>query len=149
IAVDARNGFPLQVSVYSAKQSTPALQVGFTSLRFGSSPASVFAVPSGTKTVTKVIRPDGHDALPVAGPTGVRTVGKDWATVGAVPLTSKQTAPELRQLSEVGTTVSGSWGTGRLVTSSLLDALVLPDGTVLVGFVTPATLEAAAASIGH
>jgi hypothetical protein len=44
--------------------------------------------------------------------------------------------------------VSGSWGSGRLLSSALINALVLPSGRVLVGFVTPAALEQAAAKAG-
>jgi hypothetical protein len=43
--------------------------------------------------------------------------------------------------------VHGSWGSGRLLTTSLLSVLVTSDGTVLAGAVTPDTLYADAAQL--
>ncbi len=42
--------------------------------------------------------------------------------------------------------VSGSWGSGRLLTSHLVSALLTDDGRLLVGAVDAQTLEAAAAA---
>ena len=56
--------------------------------------------------------------------------------------------PTPRQLAEIGSPVSGAWGSGRLVTSKLVNALILPDGRMLVGLVTPDRLEAAAGQLG-
>jgi hypothetical protein len=41
----------------------------------------------------------------------------------------------------------GSWGSGRLLTTSLLSVLVTSNGTVLAGAVTPDTLYADAAQL--
>jgi hypothetical protein len=43
--------------------------------------------------------------------------------------------------------VTGAWGSGHLFTSSLLSALLLDDGRVYAGAVSPAALYAAAS--GH
>jgi hypothetical protein len=43
-------------------------------------------------------------------------------------------------------TVSGSWGTGRLLTTRLLSVLITNDGRVFAGAVAPSALYAAAAS---
>jgi hypothetical protein len=43
-------------------------------------------------------------------------------------------------------TVSGSWGTGRLLSTRLLSVLIINDGRVFAGAVAPSALYAAAAS---
>lgn len=45
--------------------------------------------------------------------------------------------------------VSGSWGSGRLIRTSLLSILVTSTGRVLIGAVTPAVLYHAATQTGH
>ena len=148
IAVDAHTGLPLRVSVYAEGQKAPALQVGYTSLSLATPAAADFAIPHGTTVKTKVLR-----AHPVARSEQMRAagtasrptvVGSRWGSV--VDLTTSEagsmtTSPELNTVTKA---VSGSWGSGRLLHSALLNALLLPDGHVLVGFTTPATLEQAA-----
>ncbi|MCU4186954.1 hypothetical protein K6U06_21490 [Acidiferrimicrobium sp. IK] len=106
----------------------------------GTGPATQTA-PAGTAGGESTPMPSG--TAPSGGhPT---TIGTDWATIGVLNSAGPRVAGEL---TKVGTAVTGSFGTGHLVTSSLLNALVLPDGKVLAGFVTPAALEAAAANAG-
>ena len=45
--------------------------------------------------------------------------------------------------------VSGSWGSGRLLRTSLLSMLITSHGRVLIGAVTPDVLYRAAAQPGH
>jgi hypothetical protein len=45
------------------------------------------------------------------------------------------------------TSVHGAWGSGKLLHTSLVSVLMTSDGHVLVGAVTPAVLESAAAQI--
>jgi hypothetical protein len=75
-------------------------------------------------------------------------LGSGWTSVAVLPggagaATSGSTAALLEQASRP---VTGAFGSGRLITSSLLSALVLDDGRVLVGAVSGSALEAAAAS---
>lgn len=164
IAVDAANSTVLRVSVDAVGQAVPALQVGFQSVSFAAPPTSVFAPPRGRTTTNRVVTPGSlhRPTLPNTGWTGyapltgttaapasppVRTLGHGWSTV--LEVTPKGRSGTLAQLEAAATPVSGAWGSGRLLHSSLLDALMLPDGRVLVGFVPPAVLEAdAAASAG-
>lgn len=152
LAVDASTGLPLQVSVYARGQAAPALQVGFTSVSLSKPPASVFAVPHGTTTSSRVI----HPAAPHLGALGgsahgpkPTVVGADWGRIVELSLPAASGAGNSAQLRAAATPVSGSWGSGRLLRSSLLNALLLPDGHVLVGFTTPAALEQAAGTAGH
>ena len=45
------------------------------------------------------------------------------------------------------TRVSGSWGSGRLIKTSLVSLLITDNGRVLVGAVTPQVLYSAAAQV--
>jgi hypothetical protein len=55
-------------------------------------------------------------------------------------------SPDLRALWRAATPVSGKWGSGRLLRTSLVSVLLTSRGTVLIGAVTPAVLEADAAA---
>jgi hypothetical protein len=57
---------------------------------------------------------------------------------------ASSTASQLQTLLASATEVSGSFGEGRLLRTNLLTVLVLSDGRVLAGAVTPAVLEQAA-----
>jgi outer membrane lipoprotein-sorting protein len=150
IAVDAANGMPLQVSVIAKGQAVPAISLGFRSVSFATPPLSVFSAPQGTTTVTKRLAGamPGRTRLmtPRVHPsTATRSLGSGWGTVGVLRL--PPSAAGARELQQAARAVSGRWGTGRLLSTSLLNVLILPDNTALVGFVTPATLEADAASL--
>jgi outer membrane lipoprotein-sorting protein len=179
IDIDAATALPLRVQVLAKSSGTPALDIGFTSIAFAAQPDSafVFTPPPGS-TVTEATSPDqlvfGTDRAGgpnVAGPDGQKRIRKgDQA--GAVPLTPAPGTPapdaktqvlgsgwdavlvlpnDPSRLGTLGHPVSGTWGSGRLVTSTLADALVLDNGTVLVGMVGPDRLEAAVAELatGH
>jgi outer membrane lipoprotein-sorting protein len=162
IDVDAATGLPLRVQVLAKDSGTPALDVAFTDVSLGAQPDSAFTFtpPPGSK-VTEATSPqqllNGSDrtgpkvrpgtALADANPTAPATpdartqvLGTGWDAVVAIP-----NGPAM--LGSVGQPVSGTWGSGKLVTSTLADALVLDNGTVLVGMVGPDRLEAAVAQL--
>ncbi len=160
IPVDPTNGAVLQVTVAAAGQARPALQVGFTWVRFAAPAQSVFAPPRGRTTTTKVltshgfVNATGHAGwygyaplTPTSTPPGIasasppRLFGSGWSTVAEVGLPAG--SPAAAALEAAATPVTG----GRLLRSSLLDVAVLPGGHALVGFVPPAVLEADAASL--
>ena len=73
---------------------------------------------------------------------------------GAVPATTQRPSGSglsgdsgevIRALLKSATPVSGSWGSGRLVRTSLISMLITNNGRVLVGAVTPQVLYSAAA----
>jgi outer membrane lipoprotein-sorting protein len=174
IDVDAATGLPLRVQVLAKDSGTPALEVAFTDVSLGAQPDSAFTFtpPPGAK-VTEATSPqellNGQDRTgppdgsgrhvkvrpPTAGPlTGTdaapapttapeaktQVLGTGWDSVVAIP-----NGPAM--LGSLGRPVSGTWGSGKLVTSTLADALVLDNGTVLVGMVGPDRLEAAVAEL--
>lgn len=145
IAVDSATGMPLRVQVTPAGSTAPALSLGFTSVSLSVPTASFFAAPSGTSTVTKTIGgPDGSANKPHSSGSRPAVTGTGWGSI--VTITDANLGRAGRQLDQVSSPVSGSFGTARLVHTNLLNALILPDGRILAGFVTPAALEAAAAS---
>jgi outer membrane lipoprotein-sorting protein len=82
-------------------------------------------------------------------PCTQRTFGTSWTTVMAFPAetSSQATAGPLGMLLRAARPVSGAWGSGRLLTTSLLSVLITGNGTVLAGAVTPGTLFADAAQL--
>jgi hypothetical protein len=117
--------------------------------------------PKGCLPQKKLARPDqlrgcqaGWSAYSPAtgltdpGPCTRRTLGSWWTTVVAFPAgTGNQAAGPLGLLLRAAKPVQGSWGSGRLLTTSLLSVLVTSDGRVLAGAVTPDTLYADAAQL--
>lgn len=155
IAVDSATGLPLRVQVVSRSSTTPALELGYTSINLARPAASNFAFtpPPGAKVDT--VAGDKHRApgakMPLAGTqakTSISTsaIGTGWDSIGVikgVDLANRQLATLLHTATPVG----GSFGSGLLLTTSVVDALVLPNGTVLVGAVTPQALESAAVGL--
>ncbi|MCA1841669.1 MAG: hypothetical protein LC792_00500, partial [Actinobacteria bacterium] len=165
----AATGLPLRVQVLAVDSASPAVDVGFTDLNLATPADSnfTFTAPPGA-TVREVTSPDellqgadpgghqwsghrdggGHQGdtpAPPPAPDGAppvrpRVLGTGWDSVVALGQ-----APAA--LAALGRPVSGPWGSGHLVTTTLVDALVLDDGTTLVGLVRPERLQAAAAEL--
>jgi len=245
IAVDAGRYLPLRVQVFARGATSPALQVGFTTVSFGRPAASnfTFTPPPGAKVKTTIVpasaprstaakkvairlrvagRAHGHGqaeqvirqvprgslySTGASGWTGTTSpiaatfvpteaidgsarptvLGKGWLSVlvlrgglGGVPATVTRvpavngnagnagtntatsevivsqsaglptTGPEsalLRTLLRAATRVHGTWGSGRLLRTSLFSVLITAKGPVLVGAVTPSVLYADAATV--
>jgi hypothetical protein len=154
IAIDGSNGVPLRVQVLARGASSPAISIGYTAITFGTPPASdtSFTPPRGA-TITKVN--PGAAKPPGQGPgPGITTVGSGWLTVlelpssavasGAAPQTGEN-ADVLNALLGSAARVHGSWGTGRLLRTSLISVLMTDSGRTFVGAVRPGVLYAAAA----
>jgi outer membrane lipoprotein-sorting protein len=162
VAIDGATKLPLQVEVFAAGAGTPAVKVGFSQVNFSAPSADnfTFTPPPGTKVTQQdksgpAKLPDPRkkaQSLPAdQRPT---VVGKGWTSVVVAKLPADalkgQPTQEKGQQSVQGILgslpkVSGSWGSGRLLSSSLFSALITDDGRVLVGAVKPELLYAAAA----
>ncbi len=260
IAVDASNSMPLQVQVFARGASSPAFQLGFTSISFGTPAASNFAFtpppgakvrtvrghgpvlpgllglpgplgvavpaslprgatiicqgPKGRATVvlragpapkavitrtkhgvtvraqTQVVagRKAGHPPMvtilcarairglperptgvtegtpppggwtgfvPMAGAvsskrvqvaaSGTRVIGQGWTAVAVLP--AGPAAGALGVLQGAATPVSGPWGSGQLLRTTLFSVLMTDHGHILVGAVQPSVLYADAARL--
>lgn len=145
IAVDGEKLTPLRVQVFAVGQSEPAVEVGFTSVRFGKPDPSVFAFtpPPGAEVTEKSLEgTPHHDAERPAAPAGGRpqVLGEGWTTVVALPAVElpEQAAALVGQLARP---VEG----GQVITGALVSVLLLDDGRVLAGAVTPERLQQLAA----
>jgi outer membrane lipoprotein-sorting protein len=173
IAVDSATGLPLQVSLFAKGATTPALQLGFTSISFSRPAASTFnfspppnahvttngsalnafSNPRTERRQADVAGPSDVGPIvgvpPQAGQSGqsgqTKYAGQDWTSV-VIAANSSGLPAQANIVLRASTAVSGSWGSGRLVQSSLINVLLLDDGRVAIGAVTPAALEAAVAS---
>lgn len=158
IAVDAKTWTPLQVAVTADGQTKPALSAGFTTVDFSVPAASTFtfSAPKGTKitehTVTAPSKSDRAQARKHAKDAAARTtvVGKGWTSV---VIAKADTAPGKSGSGKSGSgrsgndqtlqalpRVSGSWGSGRLLSGALFSAVITDDGRVAVGAVRPQLL---------
>ncbi len=168
IAVDASRDVPLRVQVFAKGAKSPAAQIGFTSVSFVKPAAANFAftAPAGATIKTQQLGESGsatkHDRKIGDG----ATIGSGWLAVANLPgsaLTDTTKAIGQRPSSGAGlsgdtgavvnalirsaTPVSGSWGSGRLIKTSLISVLITNNGRVLVGAVTPQVLYSAAAQV--
>lgn len=169
LAVDAETSYPLRAQVIARGADEPAFETGFTSISYEVPGDEVFAFdpPPGTE-VEEVDEASlqamgaGADRPEGAAPQGAEpvVVGEGWASVVVVP----GAAGALDAAATGGTSggedgegdaisgallgafqpVQGDFGSGRAFSSSLVSVLALDDGRVLMGAVTPETLERAA-----
>jgi len=164
LAIDSETSVPLRVQVFARGATTPAFETAFTSISFDTPAASVFAFtpPPGVQ-VSESSFPGLGTNPPTAADTVTATkgarptvVGSGWTAVAVIPdagaLTSGQSSAQgsgastTAALLKATTTVTGSFGTGQLLQTSLVSVLLLSDGRMLVGAVTPDLLEQVAAS---
>lgn len=163
IAVDAQTSVPLRVEVSADGAKDPAFSVGFTDVDF-SVPAAknfTFTPSEGTKVTEKKVgaeehgKAEQHDKADAPG----KVVGDGWTSVlvtdksfadqlgkgsdKAGPRDRSQGSGEADQMLNSLPKVSGSWGSGRLLTGSLFSAILTDDGRVAVGAVKPALLYSA------
>ena len=105
-----------------------------------------YAPLSGSAVSSEVIS-SGTPAS--VGPT---VLGKGWLSVAVLPASSAagggaSAENVLGALESAATPVHGSWGSGRLLRTSLVSVLLLNNGTTLVGAVVPSVLYADAAHL--
>jgi hypothetical protein len=174
VAIDAANGLVLRVVVRATDGTEPALTAGFQSLSLAapSLSAVTFRPPAGARVTTRTVgRASALSEPAMSEPAmsraamsepamsqpktsiaratdggGVRSVGRGFSRVVEVSLPNGL-PPALRTLLAEAPEARGSFGVGRLVTTRLVDALVLSNGRVVLGPVDPAVLEAAAARL--
>jgi outer membrane lipoprotein-sorting protein len=166
IAVDAATSLPLRVQV-KTRSGTVAIDSKFTEITFKRPAASHFTFrppPEATVTdgATVPREPDYSDdwqkerdrerALEdVQSVTGVdetllrlATVGDGWEEVVALTGLDWWRLDDLGRTAE---TVTGPYGTGQLLETPVFSLLILPNGRIVAGAVTPEGLEPAAEQI--
>ena len=171
IGIDAENGVPLAVRIDAKNSTNPAISVAFSQISYATPDASTFAFspPPGstvseTADATSLLpigqsRHDHHgdrrnkngsapsspvsttDVGTTATNNGITTVGSDWDSV--VIVSGQSVGGQLGGLLSSATTVQTAAGPAKLISTSLVNALVLDDARIAVGAVTPAALAAA------
>jgi outer membrane lipoprotein-sorting protein len=168
IALDSKTSMPLRVQIWSRENTTtPAFEVGFTSLSMKAPSSSTFdfTTPPGA-TVESSPLPESRPAEPqgaVSHPAAEKVIGKDWTSVFVDRLsntteavspqqsaptpgstTSKQgvrvrsgSAATNQLLDEFATPVDG----GHLIRTSLLSIFITKDNRLLIGAVSPLYIE--------
>jgi len=184
IAVDGARYVPLRVQIFARGATSPAFQVGFTSVSFVRPAAPNFTPPPGATVKTVTLGPAEHAragthtagaapqvignnwlsvaVLPASDLAGLSGLGGGSAAVGKAASSAAQAASGSGPAGASGgsgegaavlgaalkstTPVHGAWGSGRLLRTGLLSVL-MTNGRVLVGAVTPSVLYADAAHI--
>ena len=161
LAIDSKTWVPLEVTVVPRTGKDPAVQLGFSSVSFDVPAASTFTFtpPKGVKVTEKAPQtrevPKKVTPPKAIGPKGTKpgtansdrptVIGQGWESVAMVRGVKTTGNGPLDQLLLKAPTVKGSWGTGKILTSKMVSALITDDGRVFIGLVTPDTLQAAAA----
>ena len=165
IAIDAKTDVPLRVEVFAKGATSPAFETGFTTVTFSKQPPRssgsphrrtprsrprTFATPHGHAVApgnaSKALQGKGSGAAAGSEPT---VIGKGWTSIvemNGVNLAqaTKGASASSDALLQALTPVSGSYGSGRVLKTSLVSVLVLSDGRAFVGAVPPSMLEQAA-----
>jgi len=161
LAVDSKTWVPLQVTVMPRTGKDPAVQLGFSAVSFDVPPASAFAFtpPKGVKVTEKALpsKVPGKKTPPItpkqpgtpkpAQPStdGPTVIGQGWDSVVMLRAKTPSDNGPLNQLLAQAPTVQGSWGSGKVITTKMVSALITTDGRIFTGLVTPETLQSAAA----
>lgn len=169
ISVDGQSGLPLGVELKARGQSDPAFRIAFTSLLLEAPDASVFAFTPPPGAAVKEIPVPEHKAEDATPPSGTGSknahrpavTGSGWESVVELPagtgvlagLGAPDQAAPGRALP--GESMSGAASLfqqatvpvpgGRLVSTSLVNVLILDDGRIFAGSVPLERLQAAAA----
>ncbi|GAA4920587.1 outer membrane lipoprotein-sorting protein [Stackebrandtia albiflava] len=156
LAIDADTGVPLSTQIIPVSGDEPAFEVAFSRIDFTVPDAEnfTFTAPAGV-TVTEGTDEVGDlwESGRHADSTAPRLVGEGWDKVAVIDFDTARMseeatgeAPEVSGLLDRLPEVSGDWGSGRVLTSSLVSVLITDDGRLLVGAVTPERLYAVAAT---
>ena len=142
VAIDGATKVPLGVQIYPKGSSSAAIDVAFTSIRFGMPAERNFDfVPPRSASITELssrLRPASAAVAVVSG--------SGWSTVYRLHAADRRThqAPVAAVEFHAMSAVSGHWGKGRIVQSPMLSMLVTKNGRVYAGTVHPAQLYAVA-----
>jgi outer membrane lipoprotein-sorting protein len=172
VAVDAKTGMPLKFTLTPASGGAAVVDAGFTQVSFARPAASTFAFtpPKGAKVTEDGNKDedagkaaphrewgahDGSGAKPEEdlgkGLDGLKVIGEGWNSIATfdtggqgVPSGSAAGGDLGGFLDSLGDKVNGTFGSGTVFSTRLINALVTDDGKVYVGAVTKDALVKAA-----
>lgn len=167
VAVDAENGVPLKFTLAPSGGGKAVVDAGFTKVDFGKPDASsfTFTPPKGAKvTEAEDLKAEAEkngkaDKAPeelgaLEDFQGLNVIGEGWTSVAEIavpggaglPTKGAEGVPAEAQqfLDALGDRVTGSFGSGTVFKTRLVNALMTDDGKVYVGAVTKDALVRAA-----
>ncbi|MFH8345888.1 outer membrane lipoprotein carrier protein LolA [Streptomyces sp. NPDC018045] len=174
ISVDAETGVPLKFTLTPKGGGAAAVDVGFTSVDFAEPAAGTFDFkpPKGAKVVDGdqararqraegrrtaedlqgILGQYGLDGENAGKGKGVDVIGSGWTSIahlkggsGLSEATGKGASGDAAKLLDsLGEKVNGKFGSGRLFSTRLVNALVTDDGSVYAGAVDKESLIKAA-----
>ncbi|REK87239.1 outer membrane lipoprotein carrier protein LolA [Streptomyces inhibens] len=168
IAVDAANGVPLKFTLTPKSGGAAAIDAGFTEVDFAKPAANTFSFtpPKGAKVVdgdkerAKAQREHGKDFTSRKDMKdfkkdmgGLNVLGKGWTSIATIKgagsglPSGKDQGPggdAGKFLDSLGDKVNGSFGSGRVFSTRLVNALITDNGTIYVGAVDKQALIDAA-----
>jgi outer membrane lipoprotein-sorting protein len=160
LAVDSKTWVPLQVTVMPRTGKNAAVQLGFSSVSFDVPAASTFAFtpPKGVKVTEQKVpaKAPGKQTPPILPKPGApkpsapstdrpTVIGEGWNSVVELRGKAQTGNATLDQLLAKAPTVQGSWGSGKILSTKMVNALITTDGRIFAGLVTPQALQSAAA----
>jgi outer membrane lipoprotein-sorting protein len=176
VAIDGKTGVPLRLQVFAKGSGSPAVQIGYTQISYVAPAAAnlTFTPPPGAtmKVVTPGGRRDGATAGKTPQSAGTAEYGSGWLSVAELPASdlspsgtgqgASQAQPSasggdvfggatqeaVNALLGSAKDVSGSWGSGRLLHTSLVNVLFVGD-EAYVGAVAPSVLYSAVTQHAH
>jgi outer membrane lipoprotein-sorting protein len=173
IALDAQTSIPLRVRVDSTTLTDPALEVGYTSVDFGTPDPALFEFappPGAIVTEHPAMEPGAGTADAwegkgdLSGAVEPTVVGDGWSTVVIAELPADALAGLAEEgmraqaddewgdadpaqtalaLLEALPRTSGDWGSGRVLAGTLFSMILTDDGRVAGGLVGPEAVAAA------
>ncbi|WP_116047261.1 LolA family protein [Amycolatopsis palatopharyngis] len=144
VAVDSGTRLPLRLDVMVNGTTEPVLGVGFSEITFGDQPEELFRfTPPPGATVTEKSTGTDPEQRRAAGAAAENTrfVGDGWDTVLVTELPAGVTESEAGEtdvrglLDQIGRPVSGPFGSGHVISTNAVTALVTADGRVAAGAV--------------
>ncbi|MDX3758768.1 LolA family protein [Streptomyces mirabilis] len=164
VAVDAKTGVPLKFTLVPTSGGAAVVDAGFTQVAFAKPAASTFdfTPPKGAKvTEGKDSKGSKDSKAPESAPSrgdlgkgldGLKTVGKGWSTIAefdtggqGMPSGSSSEGGNVSGfLNSLGDHVKGTFGSGTVFSTRLVNALITDDGKVYAGAVTKDALVKAA-----
>jgi hypothetical protein len=136
VAVDAEKRMPLRLTGAATGSTEPALQVGFTELTFGPQDPALFTfTPPPGATVTDAPARDPATQRPDSTTVGDGWVYRQDHAEARGHDAGDDGRPQHPDLSTIGAPVSGTWGSGRLITTAVGSAIVTDDGRIAAGAV--------------
>ena len=173
VAVDAKTGMPLKFTLTPASGGAAVVDAGFTKVSFAEPAASTFdfTPPKGAKVTEEkdsgkasgetpskapgkpfdLGEAPGHKAgKGLGGHDGMKTIGEGWTAIatfdtGGEGVPSGKAGGEFGGFFDsLGDKVHGTFGSGTVFSTRLVNALVTDDGKVYAGLVTKDALVKAA-----